>query len=138
MIKLTYDEAGTERIGQELAARLRAGDLLLLSGPLGAGKTALVRGIARGLGCDPAAVSSPTFTLVQEYHGPIRLQHVDLYRLSPPEVDDLGLDELRQGSIMAVEWAEHWQPAPADGIAVRLEKMDGSTRRITVDLPGRR
>lgn len=133
--RFSRSEAETERIADELAARLRPGSLLLLSGPLGAGKTAFVRGLAHGLGCDPASVSSPTFTIVQEYPGRITLQHVDLYRLSPDEIEDIGLDELRQGAVMAVEWAEHWQPAPGDGIDVRIEKLEGSGRRILIALP---
>ena len=71
---------------------------MLLSGPLGAGKTAFVRGLAEALGGDPAAVSSPTFTIVQEYSGRVLLEHIDLYRLTPVEVDDLGLDDLMAGS----------------------------------------
>lgn len=136
--RVSHGEDETERIGETIAARLRPGDLLLLSGPLGAGKTAFVRGLARGLGCDAGAVSSPTFNLVQEYAAPVTLQHVDLYRLSPPEVEDLGLDELRTGAIVAVEWAEHWQPPPADAIRITIEKLEGSARRIVVALPGER
>ena len=69
--------------------------MILLQGELGAGKTAFVRGLARGLGIDPADVTSPTFTLIQEYSAAgVVLQHVDLYRLEPQEVDDLGLDDL--------------------------------------------
>ena len=83
----TVSEAETEAAGATLAATLAPGDVVLLDGPLGAGKTAFVRGMARGLGATPADVSSPTFTLLQEYAGPVPLFHADLYRLTPPEVD---------------------------------------------------
>jgi tRNA threonylcarbamoyladenosine biosynthesis protein TsaE len=134
---VTHSEQETEDVGRHLAAGLGAGDTLLLSGPLGAGKTALTRGLARGLGCDPTAVSSPTFTLVQEYAGPVRLQHVDLYRLADDEVDDLALDDLLVDSVMAVEWPERWRRAPADAILVTIEPSNETTRRIRVRLPGR-
>ena len=87
---------------------------MLLYGDLGAGKTAFVRGLAEGLGIEPAEVSSPTFTIVQEYRGPrLTLQHVDLYRLSPAEVRDLALDDLLdETTIMAIEWAERLPREP--------------------------
>ncbi len=81
-VTVTEDEQGTEALGEQLAGTLRAGDVVLLSGPLGAGKTAFVRGMARGLGLGAAEVSSPTFTLIHEYRGGrLTLFHVDLYRL---------------------------------------------------------
>ena len=88
---------------------------MLLYGDLGAGKTAFVRGLAEGLGIEPGEVSSPTFTIVQEYRGPrLTLQHVDLYRLSPAEVSDLALDDLLdEATIMAIEWAERLPREPA-------------------------
>ena len=80
---VTSTEEDTSAAGERLAARLKAGDVVLLYGDLGAGKTAFVRGLARGLGANVDDVSSPTFTLVQEYHGRVTLYHVDLYRLDP-------------------------------------------------------
>jgi tRNA threonylcarbamoyladenosine biosynthesis protein TsaE len=129
---VTHSEAETEEVGRQLAAGLPAGQVILLSGPLGAGKTALTRGLARGLGCDSAAVSSPTFTLIQEYPGPVTLQHVDLYRLTPIEVDDLALEDLLEDAVMAVEWPERWPRAPLDAIAVTIEPAGDTTRRIRV------
>lgn len=129
---VTHNETETEAVGRQLASELSPGQVLLLSGPLGAGKTALTRGLARGLGCDSTAVSSPTFTLVHEYPGPIRLQHVDLYRLTPTEVDDLALEDLLDGSVMAVEWPERWPHAPLDAITVTIEPTGDTTRRIRV------
>jgi tRNA threonylcarbamoyladenosine biosynthesis protein TsaE len=112
--------------------------VLLLFGDLGAGKTALVKGLAGGLGVDPEDVSSPTFTLVQEYRGGrVPLVHVDLYRLNDGrEIDDLGLDELGESAVVAVEWAEKLPRLPPRAIAVRLEHGDGDTRTISIDEPG--
>ena len=128
---LTDSEAATEAAGARLGASLSAGDVVLLYGDLGAGKTAFVRGLARGVGADPADVSSPTFTIVQEYAGRLTLYHVDLYRLEEKEVDDLGLEELVLGDgIVAIEWAERWRGRPDDVIEVRIEHAGEDTRRI--------
>ena len=104
----TADEAATEAVGEALAAELAPDGVLLLDGELGSGKTVLARGIARGLGIDPAEVQSPTFILVREHRGSRgRLVHVDLYRLEEDEVAGLGLDELLAGpGVKVVEWAE--------------------------------
>ena len=127
----TSSEAETAAVGRDLARELRPGAVVLLNGPLGAGKTAFVRGLAEGLGCDANAVSSPTFTIIQEYAGPVTLQHVDLYRLSPAEVDDLGLDDLFEDQIAAVEWSERWREPPADAVRVSIDVLAGDARRIT-------
>ena len=130
---LTSSEDETSAAGERLAARLRPGDVLLLHGDLGAGKTAFVRGLARGLGAAADDVSSPTFTLIQEYRGRLMLHHVDLYRLQPVEVRDLGLDELVSGdAIVAVEWAERWTERPLDAWEIRFEHAGGDRRRILV------
>ena len=129
----TASEEETAAIGRRLARGLQPGDVVLLSGPLGAGKTALVRGLAEGLGCDPADVSSPTFTIIQEYAGPTRLQHVDLYRLTPPEAEDLGLDELSADAVIAVEWPDRWQGAPPEATRVELSPAGGDRREIRID-----
>ena len=126
----THTEGETAAIGRSLGRRLSPGTVVLLEGPLGAGKTAFARGLAEGLGCDGEDVSSPTFTIVQEYRGRVTLQHVDLYRLSPAEVDDLALDDLLEGSVMAVEWPDRWRDAPAGSIRVTIEPLDGTRRRI--------
>jgi tRNA threonylcarbamoyladenosine biosynthesis protein TsaE len=128
----TASEDETAAAGRELGRQLSAGAVLLLAGPLGAGKTAFVRGLAAGLGCDPDEVSSPTFAIVQEYRGPVTLQHVDLYRLSPEEVDDLALEDLLEDAVMAVEWPDRWRRAPADAIRVTLAVTGPSTREITI------
>ncbi|OFW09929.1 MAG: tRNA (adenosine(37)-N6)-threonylcarbamoyltransferase complex ATPase subunit type 1 TsaE [Acidobacteria bacterium RIFCSPLOWO2_02_FULL_67_36] len=129
----TSSEDETAAAGERLAASLNPGDVVLLYGDLGAGKTAFVRGLARGLGAPPEDVSSPTFTIVQEYHGRATLYHVDLYRLEPAEVDDLGLDELVCGDgIVAIEWAERWRGRPDDVIEVALESIDDEQRLIRI------
>jgi tRNA threonylcarbamoyladenosine biosynthesis protein TsaE len=131
----THSEEETAAAGQQLAASLQPGAVVLLSGELGAGKTAFVRGLAGGLGIDPTEVSSPTFTLIQEYvGGRLVLYHVDLYRLKPVEVDDLGLDELTsEGGVTAIEWPDRLPRAFGDAIAVRIEYGEGSTRTIRID-----
>jgi tRNA threonylcarbamoyladenosine biosynthesis protein TsaE len=125
-------EAGTTAIGRDLGATLSPGAVVLLTGPLGAGKTAFVRGLAEGLGCDPSEVSSPTFAIMQEYRGRVLLRHVDLYRLAPAEVDDLGLDEFGEGAVMAVEWPDRWVSAPAGAIDVTIARVGDAARRITI------
>jgi len=131
---ITRSEEETSAAGERLASSLRAGDVVLLFGELGAGKTAFVRGLARGLGAPPGEVSSPTFTLIQQYTGgPVTLYHVDLYRLEPVEVEDLGLDELiTQSGIVAIEWADRWPARPDDVFEVRLEQEGHDSRRITI------
>lgn len=128
---ITSSELETEAAGAHLAESLREGDVVLLHGELGAGKTAFTRGLARGLGIDPEEVSSPTFTLVQEYHGRLTLYHVDLYRLDEREVDDLGLEELVLGDgVVVIEWAERWRGRPDDVIEVHFEQIDDDGRRL--------
>jgi len=129
----------TEAVARDLAARLRPGDVLLLHGDLGAGKTTFVRGLAAGLGADPDEVSSPSFTLVQEYRGArTRLRHVDLWRLeSPADIADLDLDEAAEGALVAVEWGERLGAhAPRDAWQVTLRLVDDDTREIAVRPPG--
>ncbi len=128
-------EAETIAAGRALASTLAAGTTVLLHGDLGAGKTAFVRGLAEGFGVDSQDVSSPTFTIVQEYRGPaVTLQHVDLYRLSAPEIVDLALDDLLDArTVMAIEWAERL-PLPPYGpaVIVRLSHVpEGRAIEIT-------
>lgn len=136
---ITQSESETVAAGRNLAATLLPGDVVLLSGALGAGKTAFVRGIAEGLGADPSDVTSPTFTLIQEYHGRrCTLYHVDLYRLEPKEVDDLGLDELLEHeAITALEWPERL-PRPIEGAIEVLILYNSETRREILVTRGQR
>lgn len=126
-------EEDTVRAGRDFAAEIGAGDVVLLTGGLGAGKTAFVRGLVHGLGGDPGQVSSPTFTIIQEYDARVRVHHVDLYRLAPMEVDDLGLDELMTGAVVAIEWPERWTDPPAGAIHVSIEQGRADERTITID-----
>jgi tRNA threonylcarbamoyladenosine biosynthesis protein TsaE len=137
MMLETSSEAETEAAGESLGRTLDAGSVVLLYGELGAGKTAFVRGMARGVGAPPDEVSSPTFTLVQEYAGAsLTLYHVDLYRLDSAEVDDLGLDDLVDSrGIVAIEWAERWPGRPRRAIDVQLEESGEGRRRIRVARP---
>jgi tRNA threonylcarbamoyladenosine biosynthesis protein TsaE len=130
----THSEKETAALGRSLASSLAADSVVLLVGDLGAGKTAFVRGLAEGLGVSPAEVSSPTFTLIQEYRGGrLPLLHVDLYRLNDPqEVDDLGLEELGSGAVVAIEWADKLPAPPPDAIRVTIEHAGESERRVTI------
>ncbi len=112
--EVTRSEAETAELGAALAASFRGGEVVLLSGELGAGKTAFVRGLARGVGADPAEVVSPTFVLLTSYPGRLTLHHADLYRLGGGGDDlELGLEELPgPRGVLAVEWAERLSLAP--------------------------
>ena len=112
---LTTSPAETEHAGSQLGERLQAGDVVLLIGDLGAGKTTFVRGVARGTG-SRADVASPTFQLVRIYPGRVQLAHIDLYRIeNSAELRDLGLDELADGGAVVVEWGDRLE---VDGAAV--------------------
>ena len=124
----------TEAAAAELAARLEPGDVVLVSGELGAGKTTFVRGVAQGTG-SPAPVASPTFQLVRIYPGRVQLAHVDLYRVeNSMELRDLGLEELAQEGAVVVEWGDRLE---VDGAAlIEIEPLGGDRRliRTTRDL----
>lgn len=135
MIVRSSSEAETERIGENLARALPDGSVVALYGDLGAGKTAFVRGMARGLGIE-ARVSSPTFTIVNEYAGGGReLLHFDMYRLGgAEELFDIGWDDyLARGAVCAVEWSENVEDA-FDGSEVRvtLRKLSDTLREIEI------
>lgn len=133
--RLTRAVAETEQVAAEIAARFAGGEVILLSGELGAGKTAFVRGLARGLGVDPAEVASPTFVLLTAYPGRFTLHHADLYRLEAREADrELGLEELPGPTgVLAVEWAERLSFVPWSRVwRVVLEHAGEDARRLTV------
>ncbi|MSO36315.1 MAG: tRNA (adenosine(37)-N6)-threonylcarbamoyltransferase complex ATPase subunit type 1 TsaE [Acidobacteria bacterium] len=137
MIHESRSEDDTHRIAAALAASLQPGAVLLLSGDLGAGKTAFVRGLAEGLKIDPADVTSPTFTLVHEYrHGRLPLVHVDLYRLEQVDLDELGMDsELAERGVLAIEWAERLTRLPHGALVVELMVTGEDLRTITIAPP---
>ena len=133
-IHLTSSEDETQAVARDLAARLKPGDVVLLSGKLGTGKTAFVRGLAVGLEIDPEAVSSPTFTLVHEYRGGrLVLYHADLYRLDSATTADLGLEETSvEAAVLAIEWHDRLTHVMPGAIDVVMELTGETTRRITV------
>lgn len=132
---VSHSVSDTEAFGERLAQRLRPGDVVAYTGSLGMGKTALTRGLARGLGCK-GRVTSPTFTIVNEYEGGVPLFHFDLYRLgSSDELYDIGWDDyLSRGGVCAVEWSERVADAlPEDAVAVDITRGEtDDTRIITV------
>ena len=133
MIRTTESEEETADVARALAASLQPGAVLLLSGQLGAGKTAFVRGLAAGLGIDPDEVSSPTFTLVHEYRGGrLTLYHADLYRLERTAAEDLGLEEkaVAEG-VLAIEWPDRLTHALPGATTITIDIVDDTTRRIT-------
>lgn len=131
----TYSPAETEQLGEKLASQLTAGTVLALRGDLGAGKTAFTRGLARGLGY-AGAVTSPTFTIVNEYEGGrLPLFHFDLYRLSSAdELWDIGWEDyLDRGGVCAVEWSERAEELLENAVSVTLQRLDDTARQITIE-----
>ena len=126
--EITNSPAETELAGRRLGERLKPGDIVLLTGELGAGKTTFVRGLAEGSGSE-AMVASPTFQLVRIYPGRVQLAHVDLYRIEKnSELNDLGLDELADRGAVVVEWGDRLQ---VDGAAeIDIEHLGGDRRLI--------
>lgn len=137
---ITSGPQQTAAFGEQLGRIADSGDLYLLSGGLGAGKTCLTQGVAAGLGVvDP--VTSPTFTLVNVYDGRLRLYHVDLYRIEQAsELDELGLEELLESdAVIVVEWAERAEAFwPNERLDIMLEPLDGNHRRIRCHAVGAR
>lgn len=136
----TASAAATRRIGERIGRLLRAGDVVLLSGELGAGKTMLAQGIGRGMGVtDP--IKSSSFVIMNEYQGPeLRLFHADLYRLEDPaQVAELALDELASRGVLVIEWPER-APAelPDEHLAIALAYDGARSRDITIEPHGER
>ena len=131
----THSEDETQAVARELASRFGPGDVVLLSGNLGAGKTAFVRGLAIGLGVDPGDVSSPTFTLIHEYRGGrLVLYHADLYRLGRAASEDIGLEEAgARDGVLAIEWPERLTHPLSP-----LGNLDELDRGVVLDLRRRR
>jgi tRNA threonylcarbamoyladenosine biosynthesis protein TsaE len=136
--RTTNSEDETMAAARQLASTLEAGHVLLISGRLGAGKTAFVRGLAQGLGLDPDEVSSPTFTLVHEYRGGrLALYHVDLYRLDRAATEDLGLEEMGVADgVLAIEWPERLTHDMPGATHVTIDIVDETTRLIRMVASG--
>ena len=133
MIIDSRSEQETTEAGRSLAGRLAAGDVLLLYGDLGAGKTTFVRGLALGLGAFADDVSSPTFALVQEYGGGrFTLFHADLYRLTADEAADLGLEDIGEEGVLAIEWADRLARPLSPATTIRIETVGEDRRRIVI------
>ena len=135
MVYITNSEKETEELGARIAQRLPDGSVVAFYGELGSGKTAFVRGMARGMGID-ALVNSPTFTIVNEYVGPRSLFHFDMYRLgSADELYDIGWEDyLARNGVCAVEWSENVEDAfEGDEVVITFRKLDDTTREITVE-----
>lgn len=137
MEHLSHNVTETEELGAKLASHLRAGSVIAYLGDLGAGKTAFTRGLARGLGCT-GRVTSPTFTIVNEYEGQLPLFHFDMYRLSDAdELFDIGWDDyLSRGGVCAVEWSERiTEEIPSDAVIVTICrcKENEDWRRIIIE-----
>lgn len=134
MILYTNNELETEMAGAQFAASLPGGSVVAFYGDLGAGKTAFVRGMARGMGIT-SRVNSPTFTIVNEYIGERELYHFDMYRLgSADELFDIGWEDyLSRGGVCAVEWSENVADAfEGDEITVKIEKISDTGRKISI------
>jgi tRNA threonylcarbamoyladenosine biosynthesis protein TsaE len=132
---LLPDEAATDQLGRALAAQLRAGDAVALSGTLGAGKTTLARGVLRGLGF-AGEVASPTFPIVQPYDTAPPLWHVDLYRIEhAAELEELGLDEARLEAALLIEWPERLPRLWGDTLRLSLAIRPDGARALTADVP---
>ena len=132
---ITNSEKETETIGEQFGRRVKDGTVVAMYGDLGAGKTAFVRGMARGMGID-ARVSSPTFTIVNEYLGERTLIHFDMYRLgSADELFDIGWEDyLARGAVCAVEWSENVEDAFfGDEVRLTIEKLSDTGRKITIE-----
>jgi tRNA threonylcarbamoyladenosine biosynthesis protein TsaE len=136
MTTLTTEGAGeTEAVGEAIGSQLRVGDLVVLTGDLGAGKTTFAKGLARGLGVTQK-VTSPTFTIVQEYEGRVPVAHVDVYRLDRiQELHDFGFEELLESRVTIVEWGEAIALVlPRDRVDVRLALHDDDDDQRVVDV----
>jgi tRNA threonylcarbamoyladenosine biosynthesis protein TsaE len=135
----THSEEETRGVARTLAKLLTGGDCLVLSGQLGAGKTVFVRGLAEGLGIDPAKVHSPSFTVLNEYRGEPSVYHFDLYRLTGiDELTETGWDDyLSRDGVVVVEWGERAaHRLPARYYQVTMTPVDDSTRKIDITLEG--
>lgn len=134
----THSPEETFELARSIGEHLKGGEVFLLSGELGAGKTVFAKGLAAGLDIDPADVTSPTFTLVNAHEGRLRFYHVDLYRLESGAHQGLGLDEMfdDENAVTVVEWAERVDLVQSRAIVVEMFYVSISVRQIAVRDPG--
>lgn len=131
--RISASPEATERLGAALASAIEEGDVIALSGALGAGKTCFVTGVARGLSAK-TRVRSPSFTLVNEYRGRVLLLHLDLYRIEPMDAGALGLEEQRERGALVVEWGEKLPgPLLEEALRIAFEVGIGDTRVLSAD-----
>ncbi len=133
--------AAMQELGERLGRALAVGDVIALAGPLGAGKTTFVQGLARGAGVPPGRhVASPTFALVNEHPGRVRLVHADLYRIADPrELEELGLADAFDRAAVAIEWLDRFpDAAPADRLEIEIAILEDDGRRLTLRARGAR
>jgi tRNA threonylcarbamoyladenosine biosynthesis protein TsaE len=131
---ITRSAEETLEVAKRIGQQLKGGEVFLLKGDLGAGKTVFAKGLAAGLGIDPADVNSPSFTLVNSYEGRVRFFHIDLYRLDTGALHGLGLEEILddQKVVIVIEWAERLGFIPARAVFVEMLYLSASERRITI------
>ncbi|MCD6548235.1 MAG: tRNA (adenosine(37)-N6)-threonylcarbamoyltransferase complex ATPase subunit type 1 TsaE [Thermodesulfobacterium sp.] len=131
--KISNSEEDTINLGKKLGKLLKPGDLVLLYGELGCGKTTFVKGLAESLEVDPDLyITSPSFSLINIYEGKYTIYHVDLYRLNTPEVEDLGLWEYLNDGVVIIEWADRLQEnLKEEYIEIFFEFLDYTKRKIT-------
>jgi len=138
---MSHADAETRALGEKIGTLLTHGLVVTLAGDLGSGKTCLVQGLARGLDVsDEYIVTSPSYTLINEYPGRLQLYHVDLYRIdNPVDFDDIGLYDIIAGSgVTAIEWADRMQPdALVEYLSIAFEILDDSQRKITLTASGK-
>lgn len=131
---ITNSDEETFALGEKIGEQLTSRAIFLLSGDLGAGKTVFAKGVAAGLGIEPSEVTSPTFTLINEYEGRLRLYHIDLYRLETGACRELGLEEMfeEKRSVLLIEWAERLGFMPDQAMHINIEYLSDTERKIRI------
>jgi tRNA threonylcarbamoyladenosine biosynthesis protein TsaE len=131
---ISHSDEETLGLAEKLGEGLESRAIFLLSGDLGAGKTVFAKGLAAGLGIAPEDVTSPTFTLINQYEGRLRFYHIDLYRLETGACQELGLEELfeEKKAVVLIEWAERLGYTPDGAIAVHIEYLSDTQRKIQI------
>jgi tRNA threonylcarbamoyladenosine biosynthesis protein TsaE len=131
---ITHSDEETFALAEQLGEALESSAIFLLSGDLGAGKTVFAKGLAAGLGIAPWEVTSPTFTLLNQYEGRLRFYHIDLYRLETGACQELGLEELfeEKRAVVLIEWAERLGYTPDGAIPVHIEYLSDTQRKIQI------